>query len=190
MRKFVGVAFGIFFAATLASAQIPASGNIFVGYSFERTNWSGLHSTFGLPVGSPNLNGWEASLEGKVLPHVGIVTDFASHYGSQTFNQVPPGGPANVTGHQWELMFGPRLSIPAGKFTPFAEAMFGVAHIHNGGDLPTSSNTSFANAIGGGLDYRLIRLVAVRVEGDYLRTSLFSTTQNSFRLSTGIVFRF
>ncbi len=192
MRKFVGVAFGILIAATMASAQIPASGNIFIGYSFERTNWSGLNSTLGLPIGKPNLNGWEASLEGKVLPHVGIVTDFASHYGSQTFNVVPPGEPANanVTGHQWEVMFGPRLSVGVGKFTPFAEAMFGVAHIHNGGDLPSSSNTSFASAIGGGLDYRLIRLVAVRVEGDYLRTSFFSTTQNNFRLSTGVVFRF
>ena len=78
MRRVLGVAIGIVLAATLAKSQIPASGNIFVGYSFEHTNWSGLHGPMSLPLGKPNLNGWEASLEGKVLPHLGIVTDFFS----------------------------------------------------------------------------------------------------------------
>ncbi len=68
--------------------------------------------------------------------------------------------------------------------------MVGLAHIHNGGTLPGPSNTSFASALGGGLDYRLIKLVALRGEGDYIRTSFFNTTQNNLRLSFGIVLRF
>ena len=87
-------------------------------------------------------------------------------------------------------MAGPRLSVPVGKFTPFAEAMVGAAHIHTGGTLPGPSNTSFATALGGGLDYRLVGPIAARIEGDYLRTSFFSSTQNNFRLSVGVVFRF
>lgn len=188
MRKIWALLFAVLFSATLAFAQIPTSGNIFVGYSFERSNWSGLTGN----SSGTNLNGWEASLEGKVFPHLGIVTDFGSHYGSESFTALTPNGPINgsVTGHQWEVLFGPRVSVSVGKLTPFAEAMFGVAHIHNGGDFFDTGNTTFAEALGGGVDYRLIRILAVRVEGDYLHTHFFSTTQNNFRLSTGIVFRF
>lgn len=87
-------------------------------------------------------------------------------------------------------MFGPRLSIPVGNFTPFGEFFVGFAHIHTGASLPTPANTSFATSAGGGFDYRLIRFLAVRVEADYIRTTFFSTAQNGLRLSTGIVLRF
>ena len=171
--------------AGLANAQVPTSGNIFIGYSFENASSSALdHLT------RPNLQGWEGSLEGKLVPLVGIVTDFSAHYGSQTFTQLTPAGPVkvDVTGHEWEVLFGPRLSVPVGKLTPFGEFLIGLAHINSGGRFP--SDTSFATAVGGGLDYRIFRPVALRVEGDYLRTSFFSTTQNNLRLSTGVVFRF
>jgi opacity protein-like surface antigen len=189
MRKIAFLAFVIVLFAGLASAQVPSSGDIYLGYSFENTDWSGLDST----LNRPTLHGWEGSLEGKIFPHIGIVTDFSQHFGSETFTELPPeGGPTTVkvTGHGWEILFGPRLSIPVGRFTPFAEAMVGVGHITNGGTLPSTSNTSFAEALGGGLDYRLIRPIGVRLEVDYLQTRFYSTTQNNLRLSTGVVFRF
>ena len=68
--------------------------------------------------------------------------------------------------------------------------MIGVAHIHNGGTLPGPTNTSFATALGGGLDFRLIRILALRLEVDYLQTRFYSTTQNNLRLSPGVVVRF
>ena len=178
--------------AGLANAQLP-SGNVFVGFSYERTN----STAFGpnlvrTTVSSPNLHGWEASVEGKIFPFIGIVGDFSGHYGSQSFAEATPNGllNINVTGHEQEYLAGPRLSVPVGKFTPFAEALVGAAHIHTGGTLPGPSNTSFATALGGGLDYRLFGPIAARVEGDYLRTSFFNSTQNNFRLSLGAVFRF
>lgn len=188
MRKIVFIILLMLLLAGLAAAQIPTSGNIFVGYSYENTNWSGINSG----LGRPNLSGWEASLEGKVFPHLGIVTDFAGHYGSESFLAELPQGPArvNVTGHEWELLFGPRLSIPVGNLTPFIEGMVGLAHIHNGGTLPGPTNTSFATALGGGVDYRLIKFLAVRLEVDYLRTRFYSTTQNNLRVSPGLVLRF
>ena len=182
---FIGVA--LFLFAGLANAQVP-TGNIFFGYSYENTNATAFGpSLVASTVTRPNLQGWEASFEGKVLPLVGIVGDFSGHYGSQNLVEPTPNGPqsVNVTGHEQEYLVGPRVSVPVGSLTPFAEFMVGVAHIHTGGTLPGPSNTSFATAVGGGLDYRLIRPVAVRVEGDYLRTSFFSTTQNNFRLSDG-----
>lgn len=193
MRKIGFVVIAMLLFASLASAQVPTSGNIYLGYSFENTDWSGLEST----LSRPNLHGWEGSLEGKIFPHVGIVTDFSQHFGSQNFTELTPNGPqsVHVTGHGFEILFGPRLSIPIGNFTPFAEALFGVGHISNGGstfggNLPSTSNTSFATALGGGLDFKIVRPIAWRVEADYLRTHFYSTGQNAVRLSTGVVFRF
>jgi len=187
MLKTACLGTAIFLLVGLANAQVP-SGNIFLGYSFENASSSAL----GLNLSRPNLQGWEGSLEGKWLPWVGIVADFSGHYGSQTFSEPTPNGieTVKVTGHELEVMFGPRVSIPVGKFTPFAEAMGGVAHINTGGSFPGTSNTSFATALGGGIDYRLIKLFAWRVEGDYITTRFFNSTQNNLRLSTGIVFRF
>jgi len=187
MRQIGFAAIAMLWLAGLASAQIPTSGNIYLGYSFENTDWSGLNSS----LSRPNLHGWVGSLEGKVFPHLGIVTDFSQHFGSQSFtaNSFGPQS-VHVTGHGFEILFGPRLSIPIGNLTPFAEAMFGVGHITNGGKLPSTSNTSFATALGGGLDFRIVRPIAWRVGGDYLQTRFYSTTQNAVRLSTGVVFRF
>jgi hypothetical protein len=49
---------------------------------------------------------------------------------------------------------------------------------------------AFSNAVGAGLDYKLIEGLAWRVQGDRIHTRLFGASQNDFRFSTGIVFRF
>jgi hypothetical protein len=178
------VAAGFVFCVA-GNAQVPTSGNVFFGYSYSNAG-----PLFGLTKRG-NLNGWEGSLEGKVLPWIGLVVDFSGHYGSQ---QVPCAVPvdcfiiptANV--HEQDILFGPRVSMSVGKIRPFAEALFGAGHIStdNGG----GSDTSFATALGGGIDYKIIRPVAWRFEGDYVQTRFFGTTQNNVRLSTGIVLRF
>lgn len=184
MRKLflVSVMFGIFTAA--AAAQIPTSGNVFFGYSYENTNPSGIDRI--------STNGWDASVEGKVLPFIGIVGDFSAHYGSENFPSVCngigvcfPSSSVNIAEHDY--LFGPRVSVSVGKFRPFAEGMIGVAHINANS---AGSDNSFASAIGGGLDYRLIRILAWRLEGDYVHTHLFNISENNVRLSTGIVVRF
>lgn len=189
MRNVLIIAFVMFALAGLASAQVPTSGNVFFGYSYYNTDLSSIDRA--------NTNGWEASVEGKVLPFIGIVADFDGHYGSQNFGlgTVPVGAcpssgclvkfNANVTEHNF--LFGPRVSVSVGKFRPFAQAMFGIGHVNASA---AGSDTSFATALGGGLDYRLIRLVAWRFQGDYLQTRFFGTHQNNVRLSTGIAIHF
>ena len=181
MRKIAGIFLSIAFAAGMANAQIPTSGNIFVGYSFS-------HAASGPGLSTTNLNGWEASLEGKFLPWIGIVADFGAGYGD---GRLPiacaftcPNNTTNL--RRYTYLFGPRVSIPIRRFTPFAHALFGAAHVNDGG----FTDTSFATAVGGGLDYKLIKGVAWRVQGDDLHTNLFGTGENHFRFSTGIDFRF
>ena len=140
------------------------------------------------------LNGWEGSLEGKFFPFVGIVADFSANYGDLKFPS-PAGtcaigvacSPVSVNTHVDNLLFGPRVSVSVGPVRPFAEAMFGAAHINTNG---FGSDTSFATAIGGGLDYRIFHLLAWRFEGDFIHT-LFSTPRSIMRASpTGVVLRF
>lgn len=185
MRPYAPVLFALLFLAAPSHAQVPTSGNVFFGYSYDNTNFSN--------IGRANLNGFEGSLEGKILPGVGIVADFSTNYGSQVFNSgagtCAIGGvcTGNENLHVYQALFGPRFSASLGKFRPFAEFEFGVAHVTTG--APTS-DSSFATAVGGGLDYRIIRPIAWRFQGDYVSTHLFGAYQNGVRLSTGIVIRF
>lgn len=195
MRKIAGILFGIFTIAGVAQAQIPTSGNIFFGYSYSGGDVF-LHD--GVEVQSAShsasLNGWQASLEGKFLPWVGIVLDGAVDYGSHSLAAcgfiLPPCRIVNMDGRRYTLMVGPQVSVPVGKFTPFAHALFGGAHMSNSGGGLSSSDTSFATAIGGGLDYKLIKGLALRFQGDELHTSLYNGTQNHLRLGVGIDVRF
>lgn len=164
-------------------AQVPTSGNVFFGYSYYHTNISTIDSS--------NTNGWEASFEGKVLPFIGIVADFSQHYGSGNFPGICPlavgGCTFNVNIHEQNYLFGPRVSASVGPIRPFAEALFGAGHVNADA---AGSDTSFATALGGGIDYRVIRPIAWRFQGDYVQTRFFGSTQNNLRLSTGIVLRF
>ena len=55
----------------------------------------------------------------------------------------------------------------------------------------SASESAFAMAFGGGLDYNLNKNFAVRVgQFDYLPTRFGDATQNNFRYSTGIVLKF
>jgi hypothetical protein len=175
--------------STLTAAQIPTSGNVFFGYSYYNTDISGL--------GHNGLNGWQGSLEGKIFHGVGIVADLGGHYGSvpvvppisPTCVVVPcPGGsPPSGSTHIYDALFGPRFSASFGRFRPFAEFEFGVSHVATS---PLGSGTSFADAFGGGLDYRLIRPIAWRIQADYVQTRFFGVAQSNARISTGIVLRF
>jgi opacity protein-like surface antigen len=169
-----------FMVAEIAAAQVPTSGNIFIGYSYYNTNLAGNRSS---------LNGWEGSVEGKVLPFIGIVADFDGHYGSEDFTACNGFDcvifNTDVTHHNY--LFGPRVSMSVGKFRPFAELLIGASHADA---HLVGSDTSFATAVGGGLDYKFIKLLAWRFQGDYIHSNLFNSPQNNLRLSTGIVLRF
>ncbi|MGB2602582.1 MAG: hypothetical protein WBC78_03240 [Candidatus Sulfotelmatobacter sp.] len=191
MRKTATPVFTLLLFAGLARAQVPA-GNAFLGYSYYSADLTPYNNANNSTRN--NTNGFEASLEGRIIPFLGFVADFDGHYGSQ--NILPPlcpvAGPPctfkfNTNFSENNYLFGPRVSLPMGRIRPFAEALFGVARVHGGEINP---DTSFATAIGGGLDYKIIKPIAWRFQGDYVRTSLFSATQNNVRISTGIVLRF
>ncbi len=164
MCKWAAILSAVVVLTSGAGAQIPTKGNVFLGYAYNHADFNS--------GGSLNLNGWDGSLEGKVAPWVGIVADISGQYGSGTSLH--------------NAIFGPRVSFSAGKFTPFVHALVGASHRGGGG----TSETSFSDALGGGLDYRLIHGIGWRFQLDALETRFFSARQNDVRFSTGIVLHF
>ncbi len=192
MKRYLIALAGLWFgfaAGKSASAQIPTNGNIFFGYSYMSAD---------LGNDRVNLNGWNASVEGKVLPFLGIAADFDGHYGSP--GALTSGACPLLTGscafsasnsfNQHDYLLGPRVSVAVANVRPFANFLVGISHINESDGALTNSNTSFAYALGGGLDYHLIPLVSLRVAADMVQTRFFSNIQNNVRISTGIAFHF
>jgi hypothetical protein len=100
---------------TAAWAQIPTKAKVFFGYSYASADFSSK--------GRTNLNGWNGSLEGKVLPWVGFVADISGLYGSRDVSVVPT---FSVDASVHHALFGPRVSVSVRKFTPFAHTLFGA----------------------------------------------------------------
>jgi hypothetical protein len=163
MRKiFIVMAF-IFLSAGSAKAQVE----LFGGYSFERFNQTGLNA---------NQNGWDVSLNYKVVKVAGIVGDFSRTYGS------PSIGSTNLQSY----LFGPQFSFPA-PVSPFFHVMFGAGHA----DVAGAGETSFATAIGGGIDIPTAPHISIRaIQIDDIITRFASATQNNPRISAGIVVHF
>jgi opacity protein-like surface antigen len=194
MRRLTVLGFAFLFLATAATAQTDSKGNIAFGYSYARANLSSK-SALAPTISSSNLNGWFVSAEYKVIPWLGVVGDFGGNYGTERvvpFCEVIPicPSPLNAQAHVQTFLAGPRASVSIGKVTPFAQALFGGAHTSASGTGFSSSDTSFATALGGGVDLRLAKTLAWRVQGDYLQTRFFTSSQNNFRFSTGLVVRF
>jgi len=148
---------------------------------------------------SHSLNGWNGSLEVKVLPVLGIVADFSGHYGDETIGSLifcrgplPPTVTPNCTQNANVSLYtftgGPQVSLPLGRFKPYAHALFGAA-LYRELQFFGGSDTSFADELGGGIDVSVIPRVAWRLQADAIQTR-FGSLQSSLRLSTGVVFRF
>jgi opacity protein-like surface antigen len=177
MFRFLGLVISILlvFSLVAVAADNPKA-EIFGGYQYTRiqTGVSGAPSF--------NFNGWNASVSGYFTKYLGISGDFSGAYGS----------PFGVSVKVHTFMFGPIVHFPnSSKITPFAHALFGGANINAAAFGQSGGQTKFAWAAGGGLDANLNSRFAVRLaQFDFLQTRFVNLTQNNFRYSAGIVFKF
>jgi hypothetical protein len=184
--KFVAsvIVLALFFAAT-TQAQERQVIDVAVSYSYVRYNpaTSGIKN-FSMNGGSGsvalNFNSW--------LSGVADVGGYSKH------NILGNG----VSGSLSTYLFGPRVTLNRyGRVTPFGQVLLGIAH--TGGRYLTTggSQTPFAAAIGGGIDWRWTNHIRLRAgEVDYLLTHFEEVTnantqvQSNLRVSSGLVFRF
>jgi hypothetical protein len=83
---------------------------------------------------------------------------------------------------------GPKIAWRQKRWEPWLHAIIGGAHEQP--QTAAGGRNAFALQAGGGVDYRYNPRVSFRLQGDYVRTSFFSQSQNNFQLSGGIVFHF
>jgi hypothetical protein len=164
MARRLLILLGLFFVFSISAR---AQGiDLFGGYSYERVG------------GSPgrNLNGVEITAQYKFMDWLGLAADVDGHFGL----------PSQPDGRTLHVMAGPQISFPA-RISPFLHVLAGIGHVSNNG----ISDTSFAGAIGGGIDMRIAPLISWRIiQGDDIITHHFGGVQHNVRVSTGLVFRF
>lgn len=197
-------------SAVSAAAQAPKRFAGFFGYSSEADVTFAPVISVPISVPTISLSGWDGSFEARVLPFLGVMADVSGHYGSfgATIGCgvivvcVPVAG--NVDSSLYTYMAGPQASVTLWRFTPFVHVLIGGAHIAHHATVTglsglKTSDTSFADAIGGGFDIRLVSIVGLRFQADLIQTrfsaslspiNLFTSSQDNFRGSAGIVVRF
>jgi outer membrane immunogenic protein len=144
-----------------------------------------------LPVSSFHLHGGSASIAYNVNRWLSGVADFGGYHSSDILG-------TGADGTLLTYLFGPRVSYRhPSHFTPYGQLLFGVAHIAGSNGLTFStSNNSFAMALGGGVDANLTHHFSLRpIEVDYLLSHFNESgngaqNQNNLRISTGVVFHF
>ncbi len=161
--------------------EAPNNGDIFLGYS----HMGGAHCEVPvsgaavacdpLSVKSSNLNGWDASVEKKYFRYFGAVADFSGQSGGVS---------------QRNFLFGLRGGASVGRFRPFAEALFGAVRTQESSSAPLKADTSFAQALGAGVDFRLMRLLSWRIQADELKTGSPAFERRNLRLASGVAVRF
>jgi opacity protein-like surface antigen len=186
MRKLLLLTSLLILLPLAAFAQDKPKVEVFGGYSYLRTDEDFL-------LDNLDLHGWNASVTGNLNKWFGLTGDFSGHYNDY---QVSPGVRADISGHLF--LAGPQFAYRKNDvWQPFAHVLVGAARQHVSARTATgivrSSDTSFAMAIGGGLDAHVAKNLAIRLfQTDYVLTTFdngFENTQHNFRLSTGVVLR-
>jgi len=145
-----------------------------VGYEYVHfeskpfsANLSGIHTSLAY-----SLNEWFA-LEGSVV----------AAFGGDVFQGGEMSKYALLTG-------GGRIfwNRQPHRLSPWAHILVGGVHMNP--QIANSSKNAFALQAGGGIDWFFNPRLSFRGEADYVRTQLYSDTQNNYQAGVGVVLHF
>ncbi|HYA96833.1 MAG TPA: hypothetical protein VEH49_01960 [Methylomirabilota bacterium] len=189
---------------TLSGLAPPASGPLFSGISLplalpadpapspqvsREENYEKWRLGFGYgyvrfrstPI-TANVNGIEFSLGYMLDRRLGVEGMFTGGWGHDSAF-------ANPTVKFLDYLIGLRyVCLPRPRYEVWAHGLVGGAHV-----LPQTAlggQNAFAWTFGGGVDYRLVAGLGLRVQGDYVGSRFFSETQSHFQFGTGLILRF
>jgi opacity protein-like surface antigen len=203
-------------SAAFALAQQPNKDEypkveVFVGYSaLGEANSRGIAFGAGRTEGNYSGDGIETSVIRNFSKHFGIKGDFSAHFNNNTgrgplTSCTPTPTCTTVTQdfriepRTYNFLAGPEFKARnSTRFTPFAHLLAGVAHTSATFTTPgptfnlllKTSGTSFAMALGGGLDIRATNRVSFRGQMDYNPVFLHDSTSGTrdlVRLSLGVL---
>ena len=171
-------ALAVLFLSSLASAQsklVPGI-EVFGGYSHLSFPSSGLGFS-----NWTQMNGWDVAL---TIPHIyqglGITADASGDYSTAL--------------EQYNYMIGPQYKWEFSRFRFIAHGLYGRAQTRvrqPGSTFIEPSDRQRVVAFGGEVDVPISGRFSVRaVQADYLAASAFGSNRNSFRFSTGLIYKF
>ena len=184
MRKLACLVGLFLFVSLPAVAQEVVSKDVTVEYSYMRANTA----TPRFPNFS--VNGGSASFAYNPRRWCGLTGEFSGYH-------IGKIGGAGVNTGLFTYLFGPQIYFRNfGRFMPFAQDLFGVAHSGAGTFAVPGGHNSFAMAVGGGVAFPLRGRLSLRLGPvDYLLTQFSETgagrmSQDNLRISGGVRWRF
>jgi hypothetical protein len=228
MRRILWVGLAIFLITGVAAAQEFPKFEIFGGYSLLNVDSYLLNRSFDMlqkTWGAPSANstssnkllnaGFDASFTYNYKSYVGIEGAFQYNtgviFGASFWNPAPsylnPGVyyEGQDTVKDFAVLGGPRFAYrKSEKVTPFAHVLFGVDRFKGsyyfGGTTTESTTSGFAYMVGGGIDVKVVKKVAIRLfQIDLVRAKhklpVSGMTPDDFplknlHLSFGAIYRF
>lgn len=199
MRKLFMAALLIASAAPLAFAQTGGDYNkvdVGVLYSHNRVDTGIDDPTQNFLNEREGFHGVEAFVKGNVSRYVGLKGSYSFHRKSfdiRTGGTTPTSFDVDADLHQFMGGVEFKDNAKETKVKPFAHVLAGVAHARADIEgLPDAddSDTGFAAAVGGGVDFRLSDRVDFRaVQFDYNPNRSNGETSHNFRIGIGFIFR-
>jgi len=104
-----------------------------------------------------------------------VVADFSKEYGGAGQNNC---------------LFGIRGGASIARFRPYANVLFGAVREHGNTSAGFMSDTTFAEDLGVGIDFRLLHLLSWRNQVDELKTGSPDFKRYNVRASSGFAVRF
>lgn len=196
----------LFMAAILVASAAPLAFAQTAGDDYNKVDVGVLYSHNRVDVGieDPNqnflgeregFNGVEAFVKGNVSRYAGIKGAYSFHRKSFDINGGTPATTFDVDADIHQFLGGVEFKDNARetKVKPFAHLLAGVAHSRADVEGVTDFNdseTGFAAAVGGGVDFRLNDRVDFRaIQFDYNPNRANGETSHNFRVGIGIIFR-
>lgn len=168
--KHVGSATALFLALAVPARAEGPGVEVFGGYSYAR-------------IESASRHGGNAAISFDLRSPLGLKADVSSHFGSGE----------GVDRSDFALMGGPVLRLDRGGTRLFLHVLVGLRRERASltvFDVTISEDENqFGVASGGGVDFRIARRWAVRLQGDYLWSKAEGVSASGVRGSAGVVFR-
>jgi len=142
-----------------------------VGYEYVRFNSYAFDS---------NLSGLHTSLTYFPNDWFGIEGSVVAAFGTKQFD--------NETSRYLLYTIGPKIAWRGPKWQPFAHVLIGGLHMIP--QIAAQGQNGFAIQAGGGADYRITVNLSARVQADYVRSQLYSSSQNNFQIGAGFAIHF
>lgn len=195
MQKLLFMIFLIACCTSLSLGQTPddPKNELFIGYSFHSADIN----TLTIDPHRTSQNGVNVAYKRNLDEHWGLKFDASAHF--KRASQQLGAGQFTSRRDQYYFLGGLEFKAPtASRVTPFAQVLVGASlfrgfttNITPAGNIYTFDDaTSFAMALGGGLDARVNDHIAIRlIQADYAPTFFGSGRQDNIRLSFGIIFK-